>query len=127
MGYMKKDFEKIISSYGHDIFLQRRTQNPKEIPTYSDTLEIHTVRINSILRGAVKAEQELPEGIVNTSERIYFFKADALPFEGDRIYEYDERAFDKSTVWVIDSAIPMRGTGGEIVFWTVGATRLRPN
>ncbi len=128
MSYMHADFEAILRRYGHDIMLQRRvSQNVDGEPTYSNTLEIHTVRHMANTRSLPNAQQEMIEGILNTSERIYFLKANAFPYEGDRIYEQDPRADDKQSVWVIDQALPMRGENGEIVFYTCGVTRIRPN
>lgn len=128
MANMRSEFESILRQYGHDIFLQRRTQNTSGLPTYSDTLERHTVRFSvTATRTIPKTQAEQMEGITNTSERIYYFKNDANPYEGDRIYESDLRNEENKTVWVIDQAIPMRGLGGNIVYWYAGATRIKPN
>ena len=125
---MKKDFNSIIRQYGHDVLLQRRTQTVDSIPTYSDVLEKHTVRADSPnSRTLIKSQSENMEGLVNTSERIYYFKSEVNPYEGDRIYEVDYRNNKYQSVWVIDQAFPMRGIDGHIVYWAAGATRIKPN
>ncbi len=127
MNYMHADFIRILAQYGHDIMLQRKIPTADGSPAYSSKLEIHTVRHMANTRSLPNAQQEMVEGILNTSERIYFFKHDSFPYEGDRIYEEDPRNLNRQSVFVIDQALPMRGPNGEIVFYTVGATRVRPN
>jgi hypothetical protein len=72
-------------------------------------------------------QQENIEGIVNSAERVYYFKFDVEPRERDRIYEYDPRLTKNQTVWTIDQAVPMRGAGGEVVYHAAGVSRVRPN
>lgn len=125
---MKNDFDSIIRQYGYDILLQRRTQNIKGIPSYSEALEKHTVRSDSPnSRTMTKTQSEQMEGLVNTSERIYYFRSEVNPYEGDRIYELDYRNSSYQSVWVIDQAFPMRGLDGHIIYWATGATRIKPN
>lgn len=124
MSYMKSEFDSILRKYGHDIYLQRRIQNETGEPEFSNTFEIHTVR--HMESGSLPdAQQEMAEGILNTSERVYWFRTNAKPFEGDRIYELDPRI--NQTVWTIDVVLPMRGLNGDLEFWKAGATRTRPN
>jgi hypothetical protein len=123
---MRLEFEKILKNYGHDVFLQRRTQTTGETLSYSNNLEIHTTRYTlTNNRALTGSQQEMKEGIVNTSERVYYFKSDVNPYEGDRIYEQDQRV--TQSVWVIDQAYPFRGENGQLIYWSVGATRIEPN
>lgn len=129
--YMRRDFDNILKQYGHDVYLQRVDEsknNTEEDISYLDKLEIHTVRFtitaNRTLPGV---RRELIEGILNTSERVYYFRYNADPFENDRIYEIQPRPNEKQSVWVIDAAVPLYGVGGNLVFWTCGATSIRPN
>lgn len=126
MSYMKLEFEKILKGYGHDVFLQRRTQETGATLVYSDKLEVHTTRYTlTNNRALTGTQQEQKEGLLNTSERVYYFKSDVNPCEGDRIYEQDPRL--GQTVWVIDQAYPFRGENGLFIYWSVGATRIKPN
>jgi hypothetical protein len=126
--YMKSEFEAILKRYGHDIFLQRRSQTTGTEITFSDKIEIHTVRYSvASSRSIMNKSQEMIEGLLSTSERIYYFKADAHPFDGDRVYEEDPRSNTKQTVWSIDTSIGLRGISGEIVFYVAAATRIQPN
>lgn len=119
---MKSDFEQIIRSYGHDIFLQRKNND-----LYSETLEVHTVRYDSAVGQLSNAQVEAEEGIVNTTIRQYYFLASSKPFEGDRIYEQEPEAPSGQSVWLIDATVPMRGENGSIVYYSCGTTRIIPN
>lgn len=131
MDQMERDFDYIMKTYGHDILLQKRIQtitcdNRAE---YQEKLERHTVRHTvPATRGLPTLLQDKMEGLVATSERIYYFRKGAYPYTGDRIYEYDdaERRVGQST-WIIDEVLPMRGTGGQIIYWMAGVTQERPN
>jgi hypothetical protein len=125
---MKKDFDAIIRQYGYDIFLQRRTQNSDEIPTYSEVLERHTVRSGmASSRSLMNSQDEMIEGLLGTSARIYYFLSDSNPYEGDRIYEVDFRSEKLQSVWLISHVFPQRGLDGHVVYWIVGVTRSKPN
>jgi hypothetical protein len=130
MNQMIQDFDMIIQQYGHDILLQKRVQDQDlDCVQFESKMERHTVRhMLPATRGLPTFMQEKMEGIVSTSERLYFFRKGAYPYSGDRIYEYDdaETRVGQST-WIIDEAVPMRGTGGHVVYWIVGATQERPN
>ncbi len=117
---LEKVFKKTLSSWGHDVYVQRIMANGN----YSDTLERVTTR-NIYTSGNTNAKlaQELEEGIASNSEVIYFFEASVNPKEGDRIYEKLPNTFDQQTIYLIDACSPRRGRGGKIVFWTVGATK----
>lgn len=131
MDQMIQDFDHIIKDYGHDILLQKRKQNSTltNEAEYETNLQRHTVRhMVPATRGLPTLMQDKMEGLVATSERIYFFRKGAYPYSGDRIYEYDdaERRVGQST-WIIDEALPMRGAGGQVIFWITGVTQERPN
>jgi len=128
INYMKSNFESILKKYGHDIFLQRRTQSTDNQVSYSDKLEIHTVRYSiPNNRTIMNKGQEEIEGLLSTSERVYFFKESAQPFDGDRIYEENPRTETNQTVWSIDTVVGLRGIAGEIVYYIASATRIQPN
>lgn len=125
---MKAQFESILKKYGHDIFLQRRSQTTGSEVTYSDTLEIHTVRYSiSSSRSIMNKGQEMIEGLLSTSERVYFFKIEANPYDGDRIYEQDPRSATHQSVWSIDTVVPLHGINGDPVYYMAAATRIQPN
>lgn len=131
MDQMIQDFDHIIKAYGHDILLQKRIQNSTETnkAEYQTKFERHTVRhMVPATRGLPTLLQDKMEGLVASSERIYFFRKNAYPYTGDRIYEYDdaEKRIGQS-VWVIDESLPMRGAGGQVIYWLVGATQERPS
>lgn len=131
MDQMIQDFDHIIKSYGHDILLQKRVQGSSltNKAEYNPKLERHTVRhMVPATRGLPTLLQDKMEGLVASSERIYFFRRDAYPYTGDRIYEYDdsEKRVGQST-WIVDEVLPMRGAGGKIIFWMAGVTQERPN
>lgn len=125
MSYMRDDFDGILRQYGHNIYLNRRIRADADgTGSYADKFEIHTVRYD---RGGSlqSAQDEAAEGIITSSERLYYFRYNAVPFDGDRIYEHDPRVVQ--TVWQIDTAIPMRGLNGDIEYYIAGASRIRPN
>lgn len=125
---MAGEFNKIISQYGHDIVLQRKNLGDKNQIEYSDELEIHTVRhATHASRALPNVQKELFEGIRNTSDRIYYFRSEAIPFEGDRIYELDPRTKDGLQIFEVDQALALRGLNGDIDYYVVGVTRYRPN
>jgi hypothetical protein len=127
---MRQEMDRILANYGHDVYLQRvdNTTTDYEDIRYYDELEIHTVRFSVTANRALPGmRQEMREGILNTAERIYYFRYDANPFEGDRIYEIEPRPKDRQIVWLIDGAVPMFGINGNLVYWVCGATRIRPN
>ncbi len=129
MSYMKGEFDRILKSYGHKVYLQRRVRaSGTGDGTWKKELEIHLTRhrSGSSVQGAAS---EAMEGMLSTSERIYYFRNEVQPFDGDRIYETDprvQRPVDK-TVWEIDAVVPMRGLGGDIEYYIAGCTRIRPN
>ena len=128
MNYMQQNFANILKFYGHDVWLQRRTQTTDTKPAYSETLEKHTTRFSIYnSRGLASAQVENMEGLTNTSQRTYYFLPDVNPFEGDRIYESEERTEDRQSIWSIDQVVGMRGVRGEIIYWVAGVTRIKPN
>lgn len=126
MASMEGKFNSILKKYGHDIYLQRHVETSEGEVSYSDTLEVHTTRYSTYTpRNLPNARQEQMEGIVSTFERVYYFKKDVNPYNGDRIYEEEFRP--EKSVWLIDQVTPMRGVGGTIVYWAVGCTKIRPS
>lgn len=128
--YMRQEMDRILANYGHDIYLQRvdNTTTDYDNIRYYDELEIHTVRFSVTANRALPGmRQEMKEGILNTAERIYYFRYDANPFDNDRVYEIEPRPKDRQIVWVIDGAVPMFGPNGNLVYWVCGATRIRPS
>lgn len=131
---LERALNGILRNWGHDVLLQRRTPDGKD---WMKNLERHTVRhMYPSTRGLPQVMQERPEGLVHTVDMIYYFRADAKPREGDRIYESDERYNGHNcmncdppgqTTWLIDYALAMRGKRGEVVFYACGVTREEPN
>lgn len=122
---------KILREWGHEIYLQRRMPNNKG---WTHTLERHTVRhMYPATRGLPQVMQEEEEGLVHNVDMLYYFRPDANPREGDRIYESSptfEGYCDENTgqtTWLIDYALPMRGEGGVITYWIAGVMRESPN
>jgi hypothetical protein len=64
--------------------------------------------------------QENAQGLSVSSEVLYYFQHIASPKTGDRIYEDLPNGQE---VFLIDFAAPVRGRGGQINYWIVGATR----
>lgn len=139
---LRKVMERILRSWGHDIVLQRRILDARtglyataDNNGFSTTLERWTVR-HTLKRptSLMSAMQGKPEGITVDVNMIYYFSWDAAPKDGDRIYELDPR-YDKittdsqfySATYIVDYAQPMRGQGGRVEYWEVGATRENPN
>lgn len=125
---MKRSFDNILKHYGHNIFLQRRDD---ETQKYENKLEKHTVRYDASAALPSTADYVV-EGVIRVVDAVYYFRTEAAPKEGDRIYEPDPRYKGKGeqpgkTTFVIDYAAPMRGTDGKIQFYAAGATRESPN
>ena len=117
---IQKSFAKKLKQWGYNVLLQRKTLNGN----YENTLEQVTTR--SVFPGGMmnaRSAQEETEGIAVNSNIIYYFESLVNPGEGDRIYEMIPNIANKYTIYVIDTSSPMRGKGGKIVFWTVGASR----
>ena len=122
---IRQSFDKILRQWGHNILLQRRISTPDDIePRYANTLEKHTVRhrypANRSLGSVLEYEQQ---GQLHAVDMIYYFRHDASPREGDRIYEDDPRFEEGPTLWLVDYSLPLRGRNGVIDYWTVGVTR----
>lgn len=121
----------VLRNWGHDILLQRRTPDRRD---WTTILERHTTRHGyPANRGLPQVMREREEGIVHSVDMLYYFRREAHPREGDRIYELDPRFEGYSgsntgqTTWLIDYALPMRGAGGKIVYYIAGVTREGPN
>lgn len=128
MANLRKSFDGMMRRYGHNILLQRRTNAyTADNATYKNELERHTVRTMIPSRRLSNIAEEMPEGIAHDSEAVYYFRWDANPCEGDRIYENIEMYPNQIETFLIDKAIPMRGRGGRIEYWSVGASQETPN
>jgi len=117
---LQKSFAKKLKQWGYNVLLQRKTLNGN----YENTLEQVTTR--SVFPGGMinsRSTEEETEGIAVNSNVIYYFESSVNPGEGDRIYEEMPNSPDPYIIYVIDTSSPMRGKGGKIVFWIVGATR----
>lgn len=129
---LRKSIKGLLSTHGHNIYLQRLTSettpDPHPQKIWSDTLEKHTVRhrypSNSNLPHVMQTQEE---GLIHNVDMIYYFLYDVNPREGDRIYEMDERFKQKLSTLLIEYALPMKGFGGRIEYWVIGAIREVPN
>jgi hypothetical protein len=124
---LRTQFELILKKWGHNIMLQRVRDPHQGERIYLPNLEIHTVRHR--LSGSnliTNIAQEQPEGVAYDVDEIYYFKWDANPMSGDRIYENIERYPRELNTFLVDFAQPMRGKNGQIVYWLVGTTRETP-
>lgn len=126
---LRRVVEGILRKWGHNILLQRvNTIHDGDEPDYVYNLERHTTRhMYPGGRGLPGIAKEEIEGVAYDAEMIYYFMWDVNPASGDRIYEELERYPDLQNVWKIDFALPMRGAGGRIEYWVVGASREVPN
>lgn len=124
MDDLEDRLDYILHHYGHDVIIRKERDG-------NVLWERHTTRNRyPAVRGVPQARDEKEEGIVHLVDMLFYFRAEAHPREGDRIYEQDERysELDNSfTQWIIDYAIPHRGRGGAISYYTVGCTRDVPN
>lgn len=139
MADLRKVVYRILRDYGHDVHLQRRIRD-KEIgqyftQQYSRRVERHTVRhMHSSSVALAGATQQEREGVVSNVDRVYWFRWDVNPAEGDIII--DSKPTDGMTgskhvrrepeKFVIDYAQPMRGNGGRIEYWACGVSRTGP-
>lgn len=117
---LEKSFLNILKKWGYDVFIQRKKPNGN----YEENLQKVTTR-SVFPRGRFLAKEtdEEPEGILTNSDVVYYFEGSVNPGEGDRIYEMIPNASSKYTIYLIDTSAPIRGKGGKIIYWTVGATR----
>lgn len=126
MNSINKDFDSILKKWGHNIYLQRVIEHFNgEKLRYDNTFERHTVRHVSA-SSLTNSKQEHMEGIVFDLSMKYYMRVDSKPLPGDRIYENIESYPNNIVTYIIESVIPMRGEGGKISFWTVGATKESP-
>jgi len=119
----RKSMDAILKKYGHDVLLQRRIEKTEATTKkFANVLERHTVR--SMYPGSgslpIVANEQMP-GVTHSADMVFYFRWDANPSSGDRIYE-GEVADKTARVFTIDYAIPNRGVGGRVEYWTVGAT-----
>lgn len=128
MTSMRSDFEDILKTWGYNIFLQRRI-NPynEETARFERVLEKHTVRSAYPRKNSLQTTaEEAVEGITHNFDLMFYFKHDAEPHRGDRIYEEYQGMPSDTARYLIDEALPLRAEKGQIAFWTVGATQETP-
>lgn len=125
MARLRRVLDKVLRDWGHDVILQRASGDAWK---WTAEYERHTVRsmYPSGRAALAHVQEERTEGLVHTVDMIYYFRRDACPREMDRIYEKDDRYPSGQTTWLIDYALPMRGKGGLVDYWMVGATRENP-
>jgi hypothetical protein len=112
---IKDKFDYVLKHYGHDVILRKDREG-------IITWERHTTRNRyPSVRGVPQVRDERDEGLVHLVDMIFYFRAEAQPREGDRIYEGDVRYNE------LDNAIPHRGRGGIVIYYTAGCTRDVPN
>lgn len=129
----RRDFNHILTKYGHICFLQRRCRvsspegaydkHPESCSGchghgYLQTMERHICRkdtISSVYPNAsslIKAEF----GLLLTDGVYFFLKHDVNPSEGDRILEWMDD-LNRYRVYRIEKSIEMRGASGQIIYW----------
>ena len=128
---LRSEFDAILREWGHDVLLQRRI-NPFEEENretmFSNTLEKWTVRHRLPSNASLpNAQNEAAQGIMHEVDMLYYFSHEAVPREGDRIYEETEGFPDDFITWIISYSLPMKGKGGELVYWVVGVIRETPS
>lgn len=128
---LRKTFDNLMRDAGHQILLQRRslddTDNPHPQKIWADQLEKHTVRHRyGRNTGLPNVLTTAPEGQIHDADMVYYFRYDADPREGDRIYEMDSRFKEKLATLLISFAIPMRGKNGRVEYWVAGTVREQP-
>lgn len=126
---LRRKFESILRRFGHDVYIQRRiTPYDNMTVEYENNLERHTTRhVYPSNKGLPTVAEENIEGITHDSELIYYFRHNALPREGDRIYENLENYPNNLVLWTMDFVLPMRYSRGRIEYWITGASREDPN
>lgn len=138
-------FKNLMQKWGTNVYLQRKNyaavaQGPyKDAPNhgYSVPVERWTIRMHIPGRGSTRlasTRNEEIEGIVTDVDMIFYFPWDSNPKEQDRIYVSDDRYnvptntdYSGHELYVVEYAMPMRGWGGRIEFYEVGAVRKDPN
>jgi hypothetical protein len=125
---MRSQFESILKKWGYNVYLQRRI-DPYNTDTakYERALEKHTVRSTYKGKASLQsvANEDLP-GLNHEFDLVFYFKWDAEPRRGDRIYEENDGLPNNTARYTIDEALPMRGVAGQIIYWIVGATEETP-
>lgn len=125
---LRANVDMILRNWGHNVLLQRGVARhgagPYDLRAnngFADQLEKHTVtdRWPSRSSSLVGVKEERMEGLVSSVDKVYYFKWDANPNDGDRIYDGDPNGY---RVYLTEWALPMRGWKGRIEYWIVGAT-----
>lgn len=128
---VEKNFLAILRRYGHDVYLQRVLNLEEGNENYSYSTKLEKWTTYSVLPGGTSGisniADQAPEGSVFNVDMIFYLQAEVNPASGDRIYEEMNRYPNHEVIYAIDYAQPMRGLGGKIVFWNVGASRIDPS
>lgn len=138
MADLRRVVDRIMRDYGHNVLLRRRIAdsngglypqaqyaNRGGKPLY----EKHTVRhMHPSSVALAGTTQQQMEGVVTNIDRVYWFRWDVNPTEGDLIVDHKPVGMGANarTDWehfTIDYAQPMRGNGGRIEYWACGASR----
>lgn len=125
MADLRKSMDRILHKYGWDILLQRRIETDADVPKWKNSLERHTIRgmLPGSSMGIAGVAREQEPGVTHDADMVYYFRYNANPNEGDRIYDNVGREDGDVRRYTIDWAAPMRGVNGRVEYWTVGATR----
>ena len=120
-------FDRILRDWGHDVLLQRRDSQDD----YSDKFERHTVRSSIATALTLFRGMEFPpEGETTDHGLIFYFRHNAKPRSGDRIYNTDLREADTEwngwQIFEVTDVYPVRGRLGRIAYYAVRAERRRP-
>ena len=119
---LRQEFLDVLRTSGWNVYLQRRTSDDEW--QFSNVLEKHTIRNRfASSSSATGLAREQMEGIEVAVDNVFYFKWDANPGEGDRIYEEFPNQQSKVAVWLIDYCQPFRGFGGQVIYWVAGCTR----
>lgn len=118
---VQRTFKNILRQWGHDVYIQRKLNNGN----YSEKYELITVR--AVPQSGIKNAKSLTEddnGLYLQYDSVYYCEPDILPKEGDRLYEdYSSQINVAQSRFLIEAVTPVRGRGGKVEYWVIGATR----
>ena len=130
-------FTQIVSQWGTNVLLQRRTYrtgegiysqplpDPEDQRYWSPKLERYTVRMTFAGRRLSLSDtmEARPEGWIHTVPILFYFPWDAAPSEGDRIYVKDDRFPNSLTTFIVTYSSAEYGRFGEVAYYAVGSIR----
>lgn len=121
--------DNILKKWGHNILLQRRVSPwDSEDVVYLNQMERHTVRrMHPSSTYLASLNEESKTGLVADAEFVYWFRWNANPGKGDRIYQFDSTLPNSQEIFQIDKPVAVRGRNGRIEYWVCGATQEEPN